>query len=87
MGLDNKGERIFRLIHGMTFQDFSLKGDEEQVDQDEKDLTPHKFEIDDKEFERLTPDEGEKFVRFNLKDSNQSFSLSRDDLAIRSCFS
>ena len=77
MGLDNKGERIFRLIHGMTFQDFSLRGDEEAVAEKDKgkETLKYKYEIDDKEFERLAPDEGEKFVRFKLADSNQSFSL------------
>ena len=78
MGLDAKAERAFRLIHGQTFDDYSLKTEDEAEKTEEKnvaDQTPHKYEIDDAEFEQMAPDEGETFQKFDLKASNESFSL------------
>jgi hypothetical protein len=81
MGLDNKAERIFRLIHGMTFEDYSLKGDEEDKTKDEngRETLKYKFQISDKDYDEIAPEHGAIFKKerfpLNLVASNQSFSL------------
>jgi len=70
MGLDAKAERAFRLIHGMSFQDYSLKGDEEATSKEEK-PGMKKYEIDKKMFSRLAPEPR----KIKLAASNNSFSL------------
>lgn len=79
MGLDNKAERVFRLIHGMTFHDYAMTPDEEDTESSSsKETLKYQFKIADKDYDEIAPDHGAKFTKERfplLVASNQSFSL------------
>jgi len=77
MGLDNKAERAFRLIHGIPFEDYSLKqGDEAESEKDvekkKRESFPYRYEIEKSKFDKIAPQLGAKF---KINASNDSYSL------------
>ena len=55
MGLDNKSERAFSLIHGMRFEDFIMKPEDEGKPAETKQPVLKKFEVKKQEYDKIVP--------------------------------
>lgn len=84
MGLDNKAERAFRLIHGMTFQDYFISPDEEKKTEEPQQQKTNikKIPIEKNDFVKLAPPSKVNKESFSLLDAFNEEVLREKALVI-----